>query len=189
VRVLLESNVDKNPLDWSRDGKFLLYNSANDVTTLDLWALGLTTFPRVPSLLMGRPYRADWAAASPDSHWILYRSNEDGQLGIHLQPLPPDGRTWRVSAGAGMQAAWRGDGREIFFESGGSLMATEFHPGAPQPLGEPKELFRLPPVETIGRNFFVASRDGQRFLAEEVEPAGRLRLAVVEDWPRLLENR
>jgi hypothetical protein len=88
-----------------------------------------------------------------------------------------------------MQAAWRGDGREIFFESGGAMMAAEFRPGEPNPLGEPQELFRLPPVQTFGRNFFVASRDGQRFLVEEVEPAGRLRLTVVEDWPKLLENR
>ena len=189
MRVLLESNVDKSPLDWSRDGRFLLYNSANGATSRDLWVLALDGFPPTPSLFLGKPYRADWAAASPDCHWILYRSNEDGTLGIHLQPLPPDGRSWRVSKGASMQAAWRGDGREIFFESGGAMMAAEFRPGEPNPLGEPQELFRLPPVQTFGRNFFVASRDGQRFLVEEVEPAGRLRLTVVEDWPKLLENR
>ena len=189
MRVLLESNVDKSPLDWSRDGKFLLYNAANDATTLDLWVLALAGFPPAPSLFLGKPYRADWAAASPDCHWILYRSNEDGLLRIHLQPLPPDGRSWRVSNGASMQAAWRGDGREIFFESGGAMMAADFRPNQPKLLGDPQELFRFSPVQTLGRNFFVASRDGQRFLVEEVEPAGRLRLTVVEDWPKLLENR
>jgi Tol biopolymer transport system component len=189
MRVLLESGVDKSPLDWSRDGKFMLYNGANDVTTLELWVLAMADFPRVPRLFMGKPYRADWAAVSPDSHWILYRSNEDGARGIHLQPLPPDGRKWRVSMGASMQAAWRADGREIFFESGGAMMAVEFRPGDPDPLGERRQLFRFPPVPTLGRNFFVASRDGQRFLVEAVEPAGRLRLTVVEDWPKLLENR
>jgi hypothetical protein len=88
-----------------------------------------------------------------------------------------------------MQAAWRADGREIFYESGGAMMAAEFRPGAAEPLGDPKQLFRFPPVQTFGRNFFVASGDGQRFLVEAVEPAGRLRLSVVEDWPKLLEKR
>lgn len=189
VRLLLESDIDKSPLDWSRDGRFLLYNATRGLTSRDLWTLPLDVFPLTPSLFLGKPYRADWAAVSPDCRWLLYRSNEDGPLAIYLQPLPPDGRRWRVSRGPSMQAAWRADGREIFYESGGAMMAAEFRPGAPEPLGDPKQLFRFPPVQTFGRNFFVASRDGQRFLVEAVEPAGRLRLSVVEDWPKLLEKR
>ena len=164
ARVLFQGDVDASPLDWSRDGKTLWYNHSEPAVVLDLWTLSLARPLHGSSLFLGKPVRADWAAESPDSRWVLYRSNEDGVRGIHLQPFPPDGRKWSVAAGSSYQAAWRGDGREIFFDSGGAMMAADFNASAEQPLGTPRQLFRMPPVLVRGRNFFVTSSDGERFL-------------------------
>jgi Tol biopolymer transport system component len=40
-RLLLQSDEDKTPLDWSRDGRFLLFQSTNPKTREDLWILPL----------------------------------------------------------------------------------------------------------------------------------------------------
>jgi hypothetical protein len=66
------------------------------------------------------------------------------------------------------------------------VSGTRFQPGAP------KELFRLPPMRSQGRNRFVVSRDGQRFLliaAEQAQDETLVPFVVILNWPRLLENR
>jgi hypothetical protein len=112
---------------------------------------------------------------------------------LYVQPLPPNGQKWVISNTSVIDFQWRADGREILYVSRGSMYSVDVQvAGASFQPGVPKELFRLPPVRLVGRNRFVVSRDGQRFLViatEEAQDESMLPFVVILNWPRLLENR
>jgi Tol biopolymer transport system component len=189
-RTLLESTDDKTLLDWTADGKALIYSVLNAKTSRELWTLPLTGSQRTPVPLLGAPYRQDEAVSSPDARWLIYRSQENGHTAdLYLQPLP-NGQRWQISASGGGDPQWRGDGKEIFYTANGSVMASAVSAdGAP---GSPKKLFSIEFATTAGRNRYVASRDGQRFLVITPEPAkdpATIPFVVILNWPRLLEDR
>ena len=64
----------------------------------------------------------EWQAQfSPDGRWIAFTSNEFGGSEVYAMPFPgPGGRT-RISTSGGSFPRWRRDGKELFFETGGSL--------------------------------------------------------------------
>jgi Tol biopolymer transport system component/predicted Ser/Thr protein kinase len=191
-RVLLESGDDKSVLDWSSDGKFLFYNVSKPAPDRELWILPLTGSQRVPVPFSGVPYLQDQAAVAPDSRSVVYRSRENGKvLDLYLQPLPSNGRRWQITTSGGHGPQWRGDGREIFYysESVNAVMAADVSAqGSP---GPPHQLFPVQLV-TMGRNRFVVTRDGQRFLAvtpEEPRDPATTPFVVILNWQRLLEDR
>jgi Tol biopolymer transport system component len=192
-RVLLESSDDKSPLDWSRDGRFLFFSVLNPKTGRDLWILPMAGNDRRPSLFLGTQFREDYAAVSPESRWVLFRSDESGRPALYVQPLPANGQRWIVSDSDAAEAQWRGDGREFFYISySGNLMGVEITLAGPavRP-GAPKKLFQLPSRGLLGRNRFVVSPDGRRFLAivpSEPRDDTMTPFVVILNWQRLLEN-
>ncbi|SPE43395.1 putative Serine/threonine protein kinase [Candidatus Sulfopaludibacter sp. SbA3] len=189
-RPLQRTGVDINPLDWSRDGKSIVYNSANAETQRDLWRLPMDGRPGGASRLLEPTVRQDWASLSPDGHWLLYRAYERGQGKIVLRTFPPDGREWQVSPGGSRQAAWRGDSREIYFDRAGSLMAVPFQAtGSEAGIGTPHELFRLPEMRPEGRNWYTGSPDGQRFFIVTALADTRGPIEIILNWPSLLNRR
>ncbi|MGO9258249.1 MAG: protein kinase domain-containing protein [Bryobacteraceae bacterium] len=187
-RTLLESSEDKTVLDWSSDGK-LIYSVLNPKSSRELWVLPLTASQHTPSPLFGVPYRQDEAVVSPDGHAVIYRSQESSRgSDLYLQPLP-NGQRWQLSTASGGEPQWRGDGREIFYFAHAGMMAAEVSAqGAP---GPPKALFPVH-TPTQGRNRFIVSKDGQRFLMitpEETRDPATTPFVVILNWPRLLEDR
>jgi eukaryotic-like serine/threonine-protein kinase len=191
-RPLLESNDEKTVLDWSPDGKTLVYVVLSPKTGADLWMLPLAGNVHTPELFLGTSATEDNAQVSPDGRWLLYRSSESGRLELYVQPLPPNGQKWVISNTSATDFQWRPDGREILYTTRVSMYSVDVKVSSTifQP-GPPKELFRLPPMRVIGRNRFVVSRDGQRFLivtAEQAEDESLAPLAVILNWPLLLKN-
>jgi serine/threonine protein kinase len=189
-RVLLESGDDKSVLDWSSDGKFLFYNVRKAQPDRELWVLPLTSSQRVPALFSGAPYLQDQAAVAPDSRSVIYRSRENGNVqDLYLQPWPPSGQRWQITTSGGEGPQWRGDGRELFYYSRGAIMTADVSAqGSP---GPPRQLFPVR-ARTIGRNWFVVTRDGQRFLVitpEEPRDPDLTPFVVILNWQRLLEDR
>ena len=98
--------------------------------------------------------------------WIAYTSDESGTRQVYVQKFPTADRKWQVSSGGdGTHPRWGPDGKELFFDAGGTMMAvsvTRLGPGDEIRPGAPKRLFdgllALPP-----HNFDVA-HDGRRFL-------------------------
>jgi Tol biopolymer transport system component len=192
-RVLFESNEDKTVLDWSPDGKSLFYSVLNPKTSRDLWILPMTGTVRTPALFLGTPFSEDWAAVAPDNRLVLYRSFESGPPQLYVQPLPPNGQKWQISNSAAVEAQWRADGREVFYISGRDLIAVDISiTGGSLQLGASHALFRLPSMESEGKNRFIASRDGQRFLlitTEQARVESLTPFVVIVNWLRLLENK
>ena len=167
--------------EWSADGKFMVGSGSGK-----LWYLraeeSAGTFEKV--MFLDTPFNAVSPDLSPDAKFLAYESNESGRYDVYVQPFPQGGAKWQVSTNGGGQPRWRGDGKEIFYVEGGTLMAVSvttspvFSPGAAQPLFKDQTAF-------VGRGQqYDVTPDGQRFVVIETlgdADTGQA-LHVVENW-------
>jgi len=102
---LLATAQTKYPLDWSPDGRVLLYASNDPQASYDIWALPLDG-ARTPFAVVQTPFEERDAQFSPDGAWIAYQSNESGRLEIYVQAFPgPGGRAGRSQGRAARKCA------------------------------------------------------------------------------------
>jgi Tol biopolymer transport system component len=179
--VLLATEEEKYAQDWSRDGRFLVFQSRGRETRWDIWALPVDgePFPVVKTR-----FREVNPVLSPDGTLIAYVSNESGQNEVYVQEFPEPRSKWQVSTGGGNDPHWRADGREIFYRAPDSrLMSVAVQKGESFSAGAPTALFQARLQPAIVRSLYRPSPDGQRFLT--LAPLGRdfiLPTAVVLNW-------
>ena len=113
-RLLLTTPDSKSPLDWSRDGRVLLYAAQDDKTGSDLWALPLVG-DRKPFAVAQTNFDEIQGQFSPDGRWLAYASNESGRFDVYVTPFPEAGGKWQVSTGGGTQPRWGRNGQEILY--------------------------------------------------------------------------
>jgi Tol biopolymer transport system component len=193
--LLLKSNHQKYPTDWSSDGRYLLYSDLDPKTKPDLWVLPMesASSERKPVLFLRTDLHTDLYKGngkfSPDVHWIAYESTESGRVEIYVQPFPSaegGGGKWMVSHGGATQPRWRGDGKELLYlAADGNVMAVPVSTsGAAFEAGTPAVLFKGPP-----NHGWDVSADGKRFLFPV--PSGDTAQApftVVQNWMSLLKK-
>jgi serine/threonine protein kinase len=193
--LLLHSPETKMPLDWSRDGHYLLFGQRGKGTGQDLWALRMDG-DRKPFPYLATPFNEGQAQFSPDGRWVAYVSNESGKPEVYVQPFPMSANgKWPVSNAGGMEPRWRPDGKELFyFAPNNTLMAVSvttkgetFEPGVPQPL------FRAPILGGLGGATLLSwrwavSRDGQRFLINTAsDEATSTPVTILMNWQSTLK--
>lgn len=162
-QLLLESNEDKNAEDWSRDGKFLLFNVGQPRD--DIWALDLTAQALKPTRLLPESFTTHQGRVSPDGRWLAYSSNESGRFEVYVQNFPPASGKWQISTAGGAEPQWRADGKEMFYVRGDkTLMSVDIKSDPGQfEAGIPKPLFDVDLGVSV-RNRVVITPDGQKFL-------------------------
>ena len=166
--LLLKSDHRKIPLDWSADGKFILYQELHPKTSSDVWALPLSGEQK-PFPYLQTEFDERQARFSPDGKWIAYSSNESGTWQVYVQSFPAMGGKWQVSTSGGAQPQWRRDGKELFYLSPDrKLMAVGVKgDGSKFEASLPSVTFELR-IISVGlpgpRNFYAAAADGKRFL-------------------------
>jgi hypothetical protein len=188
-RLLLETPQNKAPLDWSPDGRFVLYRSPALTTGFDLWVLPMdgtgNPFPVVQTAFEERD-----GQFSPDGKWIAYQSNESGRSEIVVQPFPGPGDKLQISTNGGAQVRWRHDGKELFYIAlDGQLMAVPIQiaaSGRSIEASSPVSLFATRvggALQGPNKQQYVVSLDGQRFLmntlAEGDQPSP---ITVILNW-------
>jgi serine/threonine protein kinase len=181
--------------DWSKDGRFILYQRPGEKTGQDLWIAPLSG-DRKPYPYLQTQFEEQDGQFSPDGKWVAYSSNESGQYEVYVQSFPPSGAKFPISSGGGSEPQWRNDGKELFYlVADQTLMATAVELGrsASEPFwaGLPKPLINVPPASTIGRTrrSYAVSNDGQRFLITDVGRVGNASpLTVVLNWQARLKE-
>jgi len=139
--------------------------------------------------LIYHAHKAAWSF-SPDSRYIAYTSNETGKPEIYVMAAPPATGKWLISTDGGGMAAWRGDGRELFYLSEDlKMMTVDINPGPPFQASTPKFLFQTGVTGmNDARNNYVVNRDGSRFLILSPNSGDAGALRVIVNWPLLLKN-
>ncbi len=169
--VLLETNQPIFSTDWSRDGKFLAYHSADLKKGNDIWILPMSPDPkrasgeRKPFPFLETEFGEGRPVFSPDGRWIAYQSNESGRAEVYIRPFPGPGGKWQVSTNGGTHPRWRSDGKELFFLGSDKIMAAEIRLGSSVVnVGILTALFPAAAISTGGRDGYDVTGDGQRFL-------------------------
>jgi serine/threonine protein kinase len=186
-QVLVHSDNDKQATDWSRDGRYLIFDQTDRETGAkwDIWVVPIAETDKP------RPFRSTAAnerggRLSPDGRFMLYTSDESGKTEAYVAPFPGPGGKWQVSTGGVLNVAWTQNGKEIVYTRPDltvtSLMvhasANEFEVDPPRPL------FRVP----LSQGGDVA-QDGQRFIfALRAEDDQELPLTLVTNWPAGLKH-
>ena len=175
---LLKSNQAEHMQDWSPDGRFLLYRTFGVKTKSDIWVLPMFG-DRKPYPFLETESDEAFARFSPDGRWVAYASDEAGTGEVYVRRFQGSGESWRISTDGGSVPLWRRDGKELFYFSGGKLMAVDVKAnGSSFEPGVPKVLF-----ERSGARDFDVSRDGQRFLIPVlVEEGSPEPITVVLNW-------
>ena len=190
-QMLIDATVATNVEDWSPDGRWIVFNRG--IPSRGLWLLSMETH-KAEALLEG-DYTLDHARFSPDGRWLAYRSTENGQSEIYVQPFRPGTSArallrWKISNGGGDEPQWRGDGKELYFLSPDlKIMAVDLaeKDGAIVP-GLPHPLFAVR-VNTPVRNRYLPAPDGKKFLVVQApEPKPVTSFTVIVNWPALLRK-
>lgn len=152
------------PSDWLRDGSALLVTEATGPRGQDIIVQPLNGSAPWPYAATAANETA--ARASPDGRWVAYTSDESGEPEVYLDSYPRPGRRVAISTGGGLHPVWRSDGRELYYWSGGALMAVRLgRPAtdAPPAIEGRSLLFRASYL--VGLNtMYDVSPDGKRFV-------------------------
>ncbi|MGE5715689.1 MAG: hypothetical protein ACM369_03475, partial [Acidobacteriota bacterium] len=183
AKILLKSDELKVPTDWTRDGRYIAFQSRGKETNWDIWILP-TFGDKKPIAFLKTQFAEALPVFSPDGRFLAYQSNESGRFEIYVQSFPGPGGKWQISASGGVEPRWRADGKELYYRAPDErLMAVAIQTGGSFTAGAPQPLFQGRFDMTPTRNRFLPTADGKRFLT--VAPLGRETMTpttVVLNW-------
>ena len=176
------------PLDWSRDGRYILYQQRHGPESGQQQGRGeATTAGRIQDLvrrfrtastsmsylervgdgwesrpfLPEQPYIVDDAVFSPNGRFVAYESNESGDFEVYVRAFADLGQRWQISADGGRLARWSHDGDELYFHREDTLYAVPV---------DTKEAFQHDaPVSLFSRESLLGMR---RYPPYDVGPDG-----------------
>jgi Tol biopolymer transport system component len=190
--VLMASNDDVWPEDWSADGRFIAYRRHQATTSTDLLVLPMSGDP-TPISVAETPFTEHDARFSPDGRWITYVSDEaGGREEVYVQPFPPSGARWQISTEGGDDPVWRPDGRELFYlRPDGTLVSVTVNDrDSTFARGVPSPLFRPGAAGGVSLNRYEVAPDGQSFVvAVSLAPARPQPIVVVINWVEEVKKR
>ncbi len=189
--LLLQSNLDHRPSDWSPDGKFIAYQVAFSTAGAewDIWILPLEG-DRKPYLFLQTAFRDLRPQFSPDGRYIAYESDESGQAEIYIRPFPGPGGKWQVSTNGGTRPRWRDDGKELFYLWQDRMMAAEIRLGSSSvDVGAVKTLFQHNGDLSLNNEPYDVTGDGQRFIIISSKSSSPTPATLVVNWVGEIEKK
>jgi eukaryotic-like serine/threonine-protein kinase len=193
-QLLLGSPTAEYGYDWSADEQYMIFDQFHDGRSVVYYlkrkddGSGYDSIPFITD-----PFDTLSPKLSPNSKYLAYESNESGRYEVYVQPFPQGGRKVQVSINGGHQPRWRGDGKELFYVEGNSLMAVPVATAGQFSAGEPQKLFEAVPgaFDDRGQQYTVTP-DGQKFiLVEDAESdqATIPTIQVTQNWFAEFKNQ
>jgi serine/threonine protein kinase/Tol biopolymer transport system component len=130
---------------------------------------------------------------SPDGRWLAYALDLPSGPEVFVQPFDRPGERQQVSITGGIGPVWRADGRELYFEARGRLMAvTTADAGNKLEIGTPQKLFDIHTqwhAPNQPHNVEVAA-NGQKFLVNTiVGNSDNAPLEVTVNWMKVIRQQ
>jgi Tol biopolymer transport system component len=184
--LLLSAERGAFPMDWSSDGRFVLYDDLGKKSGSDLWAVPLAG-DRKPFEVVRTDFDEGLGQFSPDVRWIAYQSDRTGRVEIYLRPFPGPGADLLVSTDGGTQPRWSPNGKELFYVGEDDrLMAVPIQfsaDGKTAEPGKPVSLF----ATALGRQYVYRQRyvvlANDRFVTNSyVESGTASPITVILNW-------
>ena len=193
-----KGNAYDMPMEWSPDGKTLVFYIVRGDGGGRVWTLGLDGEPKPQPLFTSASRNMRRTSSSPDGRWIAYSSNEEAgfnNFSVYVQPFPPTGAKYKISAKEVADSPlWTPDGKQIVFASAQRLMSVDVQTKPSFASGEPKALPIQIENTTQGRPYDI-TRDSKQFLVtqrpdesatpEKTSP----QINVVLNWFREIQER
>jgi len=151
--------------DWSRDGKYLTFDSG--IGKYNVWILNLEDGESFE--LVSSEFDDGYARFSPDGNWIAYISNEAGKYELYLTRFPSGEGKWQLSIdGADWLLGWNDAGTELFYlDLEGNLASVKVAFGDQVVADRPTRLF-----STRAGNTWDNKSDGSGFVLGVPNDAG-----------------
>ncbi len=164
----------------SRNGQWLVIRLDEEGANSNIRFRRLSGDTIVKPLLVGPSFEL-CIALSPDGRWLAYTSNQTGQYEVYVSSFPDTKSRRLVSNGGGTEPRWSRDGRELYFVSGGKLMAAAVLPGPSFNPGAPRALFSVEGYRRA-RNHqqYDVAPDGRFVMIRD--PAVSVGAVYVEGW-------
>ncbi len=183
---LTTGDGSETPTAITPDGRVLVYNlqgrKAGGRQILSIRLDGPR--PATPSVVVSEDGASN-GQLSPDGRWLAYEMIESsGSVEIYVQPFPGPGPRTRVSAAGGTAPLWSRDGRRLFYDVGGELVAVTVATSQGLSFGTPQTVmrgrFRVGPN---AKTAFDISRDGRFLRIQQAQPDRPLdRIDIVLNW-------
>jgi eukaryotic-like serine/threonine-protein kinase len=121
---------------------------------------------------------------SPDGRRIAYTVTEGGVQQVYAATFPGMQSRLLVSRGGGRSPRWSRSGREMFFESGGKMMAAPIGGDDGMTVGEPRALFSMQGYRSARNRpqYDVAPGDQRFLMIKEAPPSAVPPVVYVEHW-------
>jgi Tol biopolymer transport system component len=185
-QLLHGTSENEWPLDWSNDGRFLLYRKTDaDYASSDLMALPMSGDDRAPVVVANKAFEERLGEFSPDGRWVAYETHESGRPEIVVQAFPKPSGVFHVSTRGGAAPRWKADGKVIYFIApdgkmmsvGVTTSASAFEAGTPAPL------FPTQIVVQVFRPQYAVAADGRIVVYNlEVDDASVSPITLILNW-------
>ncbi|HUO85019.1 MAG TPA: hypothetical protein VM534_07895, partial [Thermoanaerobaculia bacterium] len=168
------------PSDWSRDGRFLIFDrvAARSGARADIWALPMEREGKPFPLVEGDS--DDWGGmVSPDGRWLAFTSDDSGRYEIYVIPFPGPGPRRQISTGGGLAPFWRADGQELLYSrADNALMSIEV---SGDQFSNPATLHHMPKEIRVSGGDLAP--DAQSYiLAVQIPPPANISITLVKEW-------
>jgi eukaryotic-like serine/threonine-protein kinase len=185
---LTDADSQSSVMDWSADGRYILYLDREPVGNRQMQLSAIPVEPpRRPVTIAGRMWN-DFSTArfSPDSRWVAYCRDESGRREVFVVSFPEGQGKVQISSAGGINPVWSRKGRELLYSTfEGEVMSVEIDESRGFRASTPKVLFTLPP----GTLSWDATADGERFLLNSpVVKSASVPLSLVLDWAAALKH-
>jgi eukaryotic-like serine/threonine-protein kinase len=190
--LVLQSDGNKYPSDWSADGRFIAFNyTFPGKSRTELWILPRFG-ERKPYVFLQGDFNVGQGHFSADGRWLAYASDESGRTEVYVTPFPARTSKWQVSVAGGSSPRWRRDGKELFYMAADSeLMAAEVNSSSVFQVGAVRPLFhmllktgaaRLDLSSTSGQIGYDAAPDGKRFVVNSPLAGNPPPITLATNW-------